>query len=119
ARPRSPRTLSSAAESRFLPRHAAFGTGGVAELGARGRSDGALGGNVRWVGAVDGFMSVSLGKYGIWARPDRATAELAREAERLGYSAVWVGGSPAELTAIEPLLDVTENLVVATGIINM
>lgn len=64
-------------------------------------------------------MSVSLGKYGIWARPDRATAELAREAERLGYSAVWVGGSPAELTAIEPLLDVTENLVVATGIINM
>lgn len=64
-------------------------------------------------------MAVQLGRYGIWARPDRATTELAREAERLGYGAVWVGGSPGELAAIEPLLDATEHLVVATGIVNM
>src|SRR5690625_3537271 len=64
-------------------------------------------------------MAAELGRYGIWARPDRATTELAREAERLGYGAVWVGGSPGELAAIEPLLDATETLVVATGIINM
>ncbi len=69
--------------------------------------------------AVAAGMAVQLGRYGIWARSDRATTELAREAERLGYSAVWVGGSPGELAAIEPLLDATERLVVATGVINM
>ena len=39
--------------------------------------------------------------------------------ERLGYGALWIGGSPSELTQIEPVLDATEHLVVATGIINM
>lgn len=64
-------------------------------------------------------MSVELGRYGIWVRPDDATTEVALEAERLGYGTLWLGGSPSELTAIEPVLDATEQLMVATGIINM
>lgn len=64
-------------------------------------------------------MPAELGRYGIWVRPDHATTELAREVERLGYGTLWLGGSPSELTAIEPLLDSTEHLRVATGIINM
>lgn len=64
-------------------------------------------------------MAPQLGTYGIWARSDRATTELAREAERLGYGTFWFGGSPTELATIEPLLAATESLVVATGITNM
>ena len=64
-------------------------------------------------------MSVELGRYGIWVRPDRATTELAREVERLGYGTLWIGGSPAELSEIEQVLDSTDRLIVATGIINM
>ena len=64
-------------------------------------------------------MSVELGRYGIWARPDHATTALAREMERLGYGTLWIGGSPSELSQIEPVLDATEHLVVATGIINV
>lgn len=64
-------------------------------------------------------MSVELGRYGIWVRPDDATTGLAQEAERLGYGTLWLGGSPSELTAIEPVLDATEHMMVATGIINM
>src|SRR5699024_9403823 len=85
----------------------------------RAEIPGARSGNDRSLRPVVAGMAAELGRYGIWARPDRATTELAREAERLGYGAVWVGGSPGELAAIEPLLDATETLVVATGIINM
>ncbi|HIZ37648.1 MAG TPA: TIGR03620 family F420-dependent LLM class oxidoreductase, partial [Candidatus Ruania gallistercoris] len=64
-------------------------------------------------------MTAALGRYGIWARPADATTELAREAERLGYGTLWIGGSPSELADIEHLLDSTDQLMVATGIINM
>src|SRR5690625_6076878 len=70
-------------------------------------------GNDRGLPPVVAGMAVQLGRYGIWARPDRATTELAREAERLGYGAVWGGGSPGELAALEPLLDATRAPVVA------
>jgi probable F420-dependent oxidoreductase len=40
--------------------------------------------------------------------------------ERLGYGAVWIGGSPAgDLSYVEPVLEQTETLQVATGIVNV
>jgi probable F420-dependent oxidoreductase len=48
------------------------------------------------------------------------TPQQAAEIEALGYGAVWVGGSPpAELDWVEPLLDNTSTLQVATGIVNI
>lgn len=60
-----------------------------------------------------------LGRYGVWTggpvRPEQA-----EEIERLGYGALWVGGSPAaELSFVEPILAQTEVLQVATGIVNI
>jgi probable F420-dependent oxidoreductase len=61
-----------------------------------------------------------LGRFGIWARGDRLSPELVSELEALGYGAVWVGGSPpADLAGPERLLDATDELVVATGIVNI
>ena len=46
--------------------------------------------------------------------------EQAAEIEQLGYGAVWIGGSPAgDLNYVEPILDATETLQVATGIVNV
>lgn len=60
-----------------------------------------------------------LGRYGVWtAGPP--TPEQAGEIERLGYGAVWVGGSPAaELAFAEPILAATSTLQLATGIVNI
>jgi probable F420-dependent oxidoreductase len=61
-----------------------------------------------------------LGPYGIWRPVSMVTPELAAELERLGYGAVWLGGSPsADLAIAGELLAVTNELVVATGIVNM
>ena len=49
-----------------------------------------------------------------------STPEFAVEVEKLGYSSLWLGNvSLADIAAIEQLLDATENLVVATGIVNV
>ena len=46
--------------------------------------------------------------------------EQAVEIEKLGYGAVWIGGSPAgDLNYVEPILERTETLQVATGIVNV
>ncbi|BBZ62280.1 LLM class F420-dependent oxidoreductase [Mycolicibacterium monacense] len=59
-----------------------------------------------------------LGRYGVFGRG--VTPAQARDIEALGYGAVWVGGSPpAELDWVEPILDATENLQLATGIVNI
>lgn len=59
-----------------------------------------------------------LGKYGVFGRG--ATPQQAAEIEKLGYGAVWVGGSPpAELDWVEPILAATDTLKVATGIVNI
>jgi probable F420-dependent oxidoreductase len=59
-----------------------------------------------------------LGRFGFFGLG--ATPELAREIERLGYGTIWVGGSPpAELSFVEPLLESTTTLKVATGIVNI
>jgi probable F420-dependent oxidoreductase len=60
----------------------------------------------------------SLGRFGVFGLG--ATPEQAQEIERLGYGTIWVGGSPpAELSFVEPLLDSTTTLKVATGIVNI
>lgn len=65
-------------------------------------------------------MTVTPGRYGVWARDADLSPELARTIEGLGYGAVWIGGSPpADLEFAESLLAATDRLVVATGIVNM
>ncbi|HUH71261.1 MAG TPA: LLM class F420-dependent oxidoreductase [Mycobacterium sp.] len=59
-----------------------------------------------------------LGRFGFFGLG--ATPEQAQEIERLGYGTIWVGGSPpAELSFVEPLLESTTTLKVATGIVNI
>ena len=58
-----------------------------------------------------------LGRFGLWVR-DAVPPEQAVEIEKLGYGAVWVGGSPAaELSFVEPILARTNTLRVATGVV--
>ena len=58
-----------------------------------------------------------LGRFGLWVR-DSVLPGQAVEIEKLGYGAVWVGGSPAaELSFVEPILAQTTTLRVATGVI--
>lgn len=65
-------------------------------------------------------MSTALGTIGVWQFTGNATPELAREAERLGYGTFWIGGSPdGDLQSPQALLDATERITVATGIVNM
>lgn len=62
----------------------------------------------------------AIGRLGVWRGGALLTPELAAAVERLGYGAVWIGGSPAaDLRIAEALLDATEHLTVATGIVNM
>jgi probable F420-dependent oxidoreductase len=62
--------------------------------------------------------TTNLGRFGLFGLG--ATPEEAQEIERLGYGTIWVGGSPpAELSFVEPLLDSTTTLKVATGIVNV
>ncbi|KUI32594.1 LLM class F420-dependent oxidoreductase [Mycobacterium sp. GA-2829] len=59
-----------------------------------------------------------LGTYGVFGRG--VTPAQAKDIEALGYGAVWVGGSPpAELNWVEPILDATTTLQLATGIVNI
>jgi probable F420-dependent oxidoreductase len=67
-------------------------------------------------------IGVDLGQLGIWtsyrAIGEENAGEAARLAEELGYGAFWLGGSP-RLASVRPLLEATEHLVVATGIVNV
>ncbi|WP_102141775.1 LLM class F420-dependent oxidoreductase [Mycobacterium hubeiense] len=59
-----------------------------------------------------------LGKFGSFGRG--VTPQQAKDIEALGYGAVWVGGSPpAALDWVEPILEATTTLQVATGIVNI
>ncbi|HEY7824740.1 MAG TPA: LLM class F420-dependent oxidoreductase [Acidimicrobiia bacterium] len=65
-------------------------------------------------------MTIELGSYGIWQRTTDATPETARVVEDLGFGALWVGSSPdGHLQDIERILDGSESIPVATGIVNM
>jgi probable F420-dependent oxidoreductase len=64
-------------------------------------------------------LKPDLGRYGVWTfgvpKPEQAV-----EIEKLGYGALWIGGSPAgNLEYVEPILEQTETLQVATGILNV
>src|SRR5580704_19056372 len=60
----------------------------------------------------------SLGRFGSFGRG--VTPAQAKDIEALGYGSVWVGGSPpAELEWVEPILEATTTLQVATGIVNI
>jgi probable F420-dependent oxidoreductase len=69
---------------------------------------------------------MDLGQIGIWnsgfrEEDPRAAGEIreaAAELEQLGYDAIWLGASPGVRHAA-PLLEATERLVVATGILNI
>ncbi|MDH2443155.1 TIGR03620 family F420-dependent LLM class oxidoreductase [Amnibacterium sp. CER49] len=61
-----------------------------------------------------------LGTVGVWRGGNDVDAGLARTIEALGYGTVWLGGSPgSDLRRAEELLDATDRLQVATGIVNI
>jgi probable F420-dependent oxidoreductase len=61
-----------------------------------------------------------LGSFGIWRGATQATPELAAAIERLGYGALWLGGSPdGDLEIADRLLSETTTLIVGTSIVNM
>jgi probable F420-dependent oxidoreductase len=64
-------------------------------------------------------LKPNLGRYGVWTAGP-VTPEQAVQIEKLGYGAVWAGASPsADLSFVEPILEQTETLQVATGIVNI
>jgi probable F420-dependent oxidoreductase len=64
--------------------------------------------------------SERVGSVGVWRGVKFVDAAMARSIEQLGYGSIWQGGSPAsDLRPAEGLLDATEALVVATGIVNI
>jgi probable F420-dependent oxidoreductase len=65
-------------------------------------------------------MVNALGKLGVFQFWSTISPDLAVEVEKLGYGAIWAGGSPdGDLRVVEKLLDSTERVVVATGIVNV
>ena len=60
---------------------------------------------------------MELGRIGVWRRHQDGAGGL-REAEQLGFGAVWVGSSPS-LAQVRPFLEATERVPVLTGIVNV
>lgn len=61
-----------------------------------------------------------FGTYGVWRWEGGVDDAFARDVERLGFGTLWIGGSPSgELESVERVLDATERLTVATGIVNI
>ena len=72
------------------------------------------------VAGLFGDMGIELGRIGIWRHATGLTPEMAAEVEALGYGAIWVGSSPdGGLGVVERLLDATDHIAVATGIVNV
>ena len=64
-------------------------------------------------------LKPDLGRYGVWTF-GAVQPEQAVEIEKLGYGGLWVGGSPAaDLSFAEPILERTQTLQLATGIVNI
>jgi probable F420-dependent oxidoreductase len=65
-------------------------------------------------------MSIELGRIGFWRHPSELAPDVVAEAEALGYGAIWLGGSPGgDLKVVEDILDTTDHIAVATGIVNV
>ena len=60
---------------------------------------------------------MELGRIGVW-RLHRHGADPVPEIEALGYTALWIGGSPS-LEQVRPFLERSSTLAVATGILNV
>lgn len=64
-----------------------------------------------------------LGKYGVFGHFfhwRKFSPQQFKDIEALGYGALWAGGSPpAELDWVDPILEATQKLQVATGIVNI
>ncbi len=59
----------------------------------------------------------AFGHYSLW---QQLTGKQLQDIEALGYGAIWAGGSPpAELSWVDPILEQTDNLQLATGIVNI
>jgi probable F420-dependent oxidoreductase len=65
---------------------------------------------------------MQLGDIGVWTSfrtmSEEQGPEAARLVEDLGFGTFWLGGSP-RLPSVEPLLQATTTLTVATGIVNL
>lgn len=61
---------------------------------------------------------LALGRYGVWRNRRQLDLPLARAIEQFGFTSLWVGGSP-DLSDVKAILDGTESIVVATGIVNI
>src|SRR5579863_9298255 len=61
-----------------------------------------------------------IGRFGIWRSASQVTPELAAGIERLGFGALWLGGSPdGDLAQVDGLLAATTTLTLATSIVNI
>jgi probable F420-dependent oxidoreductase len=60
---------------------------------------------------------MQLGQIGIWRRRHDGAGAVA-EIEALGFTTLWVGGSPS-LAQAKPFLEASSTLTVATGILNV
>ena len=61
-----------------------------------------------------------LGRFGVWRGAPGVTPELGVSLERLGFGALWIGGSPpGDLGQVEQLIEATTTLTLATGIVNV
>jgi len=59
----------------------------------------------------------AFGHHSMW---QQLSPEQLRDIESLGYGAIWAGGSPAaELSWVDPILEQTSTLKLATGIVNI
>lgn len=62
----------------------------------------------------------AFGVFGLYPQWEQLSGAHLRDIEALGYGAIWAGGSPpAELDWVESILEATEKLMVATGIVNI
>lgn len=65
---------------------------------------------------------MQLGEFGVWTSyrsiGEENAGEAARLVESLGFGTFWLGGSQ-QLPALRPLLEATERIVAATGILNV
>lgn len=59
----------------------------------------------------------AFGHHSMW---QQLSPQQLRDIESLGYGAIWAGGSPAaDLSWVDPILDQTSTLKLATGIVNI
>lgn len=60
-----------------------------------------------------------FGRYGAWGWYAAFSPDEARAIEGLGYGTIWLGGSPKDLSSVRGVLEATDHITVATGIVNI